>query len=103
MPKTFASEIEQLVKKRVLETEEITIQEITLITRVFCQSRVGTRDFHKLLETTILMRLGDISRDRNCMYQIGYNFEESGLCSMDTLKAFKKTYFQTEVEQEIFN
>ena len=37
------------------------------------------------------------------MHQIGYKFEESGLCSMDTLKAFKKVYFQTEVENEVFN
>jgi len=32
------------------------------------------------------------------MHQIGYSFESSGLCSMDTLKSFKKVFFQTEVE-----
>jgi hypothetical protein len=37
------------------------------------------------------------------MYQIGYKFEESGLCSIDTLKALKKHVFQTEVENEVFN
>ena len=36
------------------------------------------------------------------MHQIGYSFEESGLCSMDTLKAFKKEYFQSEAERDMF-
>jgi len=61
--------------------------------KVFCTSRTASRDFHKLLETTILMRINDLRQDKNIMYQIGYKFEESGLCSMDTLKAFKKVYF----------
>ena len=60
VPKPFAAEIEQLIKKRVLETEEITIQEISLIVRVFCTTRSASRDFHKLLEMTILMRLNDL-------------------------------------------
>lgn len=73
------------------------------MTKVFCTTRTASRDFHKLLETTILMRMNDIRQDRQVMHAIGYKFEESGLCSMDTLKAFKKIYFQTEVENEVFN
>jgi hypothetical protein len=72
VPKPFAAEIEQLVKNRLLETEEISIEEISLIVRVFCTTRTANRDFHKLLETTILMRLNDLKQDRNIMYNIGY-------------------------------
>ena len=103
VPKPFAAEVEALVKRRLLETEEITPQELSLIVRVFCNTRSASRDFHRLLETCILMRLNDLKNDRNIMYQIGYNFESTGLCSLDTLKAFKKVYFQSEVEQEVFN
>lgn len=49
-------------------TEEITIQEIALITKVFCTTRSAGRDFHKLLETTILMRMNDIRQDRQVMH-----------------------------------
>ncbi len=93
VPKLFAKEVEAAVHKRLQQTEEISIQEIALIVKVFCTSRVAGRDFHKLLETTILMRLGDLKQDMKIMYQIGYNFEESGLCSIDTLKALKKHVF----------
>jgi len=87
-----------LVKKRILNTEEITPSELALIVKVFCNTRTASRDFHRLLETCILMRLHDLKGDKNIMYQIGYNFESTGLCSIDTLKAFKKVYFQSEVE-----
>ena len=73
-------------------TEEISTNEIALFVKVFCTTRTASRDFHKLLETTILMRLNDLKQDMKIMHQIGYNFELSGLCSMDTLKAFKKVY-----------
>jgi hypothetical protein len=48
------------------------------------------------------MRLNDLKQDRNIMYNIGYQFESTGLCSLDALKAFKKVYFQSEVEKELF-
>lgn len=60
VPKGFAAEVETLVKKRLVMTEEITIQEIALITKVFCTTRTANRDFHKILETTILMRINDL-------------------------------------------
>lgn len=64
VPKPFATEIESLVKRRLLETEEITPQEISLIVRVFCNTRTASRDFHRLLETCVLMRLNDLKQDR---------------------------------------
>jgi hypothetical protein len=38
----------------------VPINEIALIVKVFCTSRTASRDFHKLLETTILMRINDL-------------------------------------------
>jgi len=60
---------------------------------VFCETRSASRDFHKLLETTILMRLNDLKQDMNQLGSIGRKFEETGLCSIDTLKALKKAAF----------
>ena len=58
--------------------------------KVFCSTRTADRDFHKLLETTILMRMPDLRKDFKVLHAIGYKFEESGLCSLDTMKALKK-------------
>jgi len=40
--------------------EEITIEELELLAKVFCRARMGTRNFHKLLEQVILGRLRDL-------------------------------------------
>ena len=93
LPKPFAKLIESEIAKTLTETTDVELEEIQLMTKVFCKSRVGTREFHKLLETTILTRLEDIKRDGKILHSIGYEFELSGLCSIDTLKILKKTMF----------
>ena len=69
------------------------VEEIALIVKVFCTTRSASRDFHKLLETTVLQRLEDLKKNMTVMYAIGYKFEESGLCSLDMLKILKKHVF----------
>ena len=54
LPKSFTLAIEEGVVKRLRETKDITVDEIALIAKVFCTTRTGTREFHKLLETTVL-------------------------------------------------
>ena len=54
MPRQFAKQIEEEVVKTLRNTKEIKIEEIALIVKVFCTTRTGTREFHKLLETTVL-------------------------------------------------
>jgi hypothetical protein len=61
-----------------------------LITQVFTRSRAGTRDFHKLLETTLIARIVDLKQNPKVLHSIGYELESSGLCSIDTLKILKK-------------
>ena len=70
--------------------------------KVFCTTRTASRDFHKLLETTVLMRMPDLRKNFKVLHDIGYNFESSGLCSLDTMKALKKEVTQVEVENETF-
>jgi hypothetical protein len=70
--------------------------------RVFCTTRTGSREFHKLLETAVLTRLDDLKKKMDILYSIGYKFEESGLCSLDTLKVLKKNVFQAEVEKDVY-
>lgn len=50
LPKQFASEIENLVKKHLVEGEKLQPSELALIAQVFCKARTASRDFHKLLE-----------------------------------------------------
>ena len=73
-----------------------------MIVKVFCTTRSGSREFHKLLETTVLQRLEDLKKNMDVLYSIGYKFEESGLCSIDTLKILKKHVFLQEVEKDVF-
>ena len=96
----------RLIEDRVLitlrNTNEISVEDIALIVRVFCKTRTATRDFHKLLETTVLNRLDDIRKNKKLFYEIGRSFEESGLCSIDTIRILKKEYFHHEVEEDVF-
>ena len=73
------------------------------IIKVFCATRTAHRNFHKLIETTVLLRMPELRTDLKTMHAIGYQFEASGLCSIDTLKALKKEVFQQENEQDLFN
>eukprot|EP00347_Sterkiella_histriomuscorum_P004560 403359998 len=103
MNKIFAKSIEDEVVKTLRLTETVTVDEIALIVKVFCTTRTGSREFHKLLETTVLSRLEDLKKNMEMLYQIGYKFEESGLCSLDTLKLLKKHVFMQELEKDVFN
>lgn len=102
LPKKFAKEIELKVAAVVSDTQHVEIEELQLIAQVFCRSRVGSRDFHKLLETTILSRLGDIRAVPKVLFSIGLEFEKSGLCSLDTLNILKKKMLEVEVESDTF-
>ena len=102
LPKSFAKPCEEEIVKTLRNIKDISVEEITLIVKVFCTTRSGSREFHKLLETAVLSRLDDLKKNMNLMYQIGFTFEESGLCSIDTLKILKKQVFQAEVEKDTF-
>lgn len=94
LPKQFASEVETAVKKTMMDDEsEIGLSELALIVKVFCKTRSASRDFHKMLESLILMKIPDLRKDLKTLHSIGTSFEESGLCSLDTLKALKKEAF----------
>ena len=104
MPKMLAQEVESICKKKLMEEgDELKIQEVALMVKVFCTTRSAGRDFHKLLETTILMRMPELRENLKILYRIGLYFEESGLCSIDTLKALKKEVFQVELEEQVFD
>lgn len=61
LPKQFASEVEQLVKKHLLEqTQDPKLSELALIVKVFCKTRTASRDFHKILESAILMKIPEL-------------------------------------------
>merc|ERR1711992_256471 len=91
-------------KKYLIEKgEDMPLEEIALLVKVFCTTRSAARDFHKILETTILMRIVDLRKNLKILHSIGLKFEESGLCSIDTLKALKKEVFQLEVEEMVYD
>lgn len=68
LPKVFAKQLEEEIAKTLRNTKEITVEEITLITNVFCSARCGSREFHKLLEGTILQRLDDLKKKMDLLY-----------------------------------
>ena len=90
LPKPFLKEIEMKIVSVLRNVEEVSLEEVQLMTQVFCRSRVGSRDFHKLLETVILSRLEEVKKTPKMLHSIGYEMESSGLCSLDTLKVLKK-------------
>ena len=103
LPKPFSKLLETEIAKTLRDTENVTNEEIQLMAQVFCRSRVGSREFHKLLEMTILTKLDDLMKEPKILHSIGFEFENSGLCSLDTMKILKKKMFQVEMEQEVFN
>ena len=102
LPKPFKAELEGRIVSSLREIESISLEELQLMTQVFCRSRVGTRDFHKLLEMAILSRLDDLKLQPKILHSIGFELESSGLCSIDTIKGLKKVMFQIEVELDTF-
>jgi hypothetical protein len=48
------------------------------------------------------MKIPEMRQDLKVIHAIGLVFEETGLCSLDTLKALKKEAFQVEVENDVF-
>lgn len=61
LPKQFAQEAETVFKRALAEKgEDITLEELALMVKVFCTTRSASRDFHKLLETTILMKMPEL-------------------------------------------
>ena len=80
------------VKKFLLDGS-LKLNELALIAKVFCKSRTASRDFHKILESIILMRIPELRKELKVLHAIGRSFEESGLCSIDTMKALKKEAF----------
>ena len=50
LTKQFSKLVEVEVVKPLRNTDNVTIEELELMARVFCRSRTGTRNFHKLLE-----------------------------------------------------
>jgi hypothetical protein len=53
-----------------------------------------SREFQKLLETTILMRIDDLKANLGILQFIGLKFEETGMCSIDTLKILKEEAYK---------
>ena len=98
LPKKLVRDIELKVAAVLSDTKHVEIEELQLMAQVFCRSRAGSRDFHKLLETTILTRLDDVRSVPKVLFSIGLEFEKSGLCSLDTLKILKKKMLEIEVE-----
>ena len=90
LPKPFAKLLEAEIVKTLRDVENVELEELQLMAQVFCRSRSGSRELHKLLETTILMRIDELKKNAKVLYAIGYEFEKSGLCSLDTLKILKK-------------
>ena len=98
LPKPFAKLLEQEVAATLRDTENVSLEELQLMAQVFCRSRCGSREFHKLLEMTILTKMEDLRKEPKILHSIGFEFEKSGLCTIDTMKILKKEMFQVELE-----
>ena len=73
LPKSLAADIEEIVRKKLMEKgDEIPLKELALIVKVFCTTRTAHRNFHKLLETTVLMRIPELRNDLKTLHAIGY-------------------------------
>jgi len=101
LPKDFAKDLEIGVVKFLRNTKEIKLEEIATIANVYCKTRAGSRELHKLLEFTIIEKLGEFRKKPNILHYIGEKFEESGLCSIDVLKLMKKEFFMNDIEKTI--
>ena len=102
LPKPFAKALEAEIVKTLRDVENLELEVLQLMTKVFCRTRAGSREFHKLLETVVLTKLDDIKKEPKMLHSIGFEFETSGLCSLDVLKVLKKNMLQLEIEQDVF-
>lgn len=98
LPKPFAKLIEQEIASTLRNIEDVDLEEVQLMTQVFSRTRVGSREFHRLLETCMITRIQELKTNPKVLHSIGFELETSGLCSLDTLKALKKVMLQVEME-----
>lgn len=102
LTKPFAKVLEGEIVSVLRDSENLELEVLLLMTKVFCRTRAGSREFHKLLETVVLTNLDEIKKEPKMLHAIGYEFETSGLCSLDVLKILKKNMLQLEIEQDVF-
>ena len=101
LTKKTAQYIEQLITdSKLRDVEAASPEDLMIITQTFCKTRVGSRQFHKLLEATILMRLNDIAQNIQILRSIGYAFESTGLVNIDTLRVLKDKAFHAEIAED---
>ena len=62
LPKPFAKEIETEIVKSLVNIDEVDLELLQLAIQVFCRTRCGSRDLHKLLETIVLSKIDEIKK-----------------------------------------
>ncbi|CAI2364484.1 unnamed protein product [Moneuplotes crassus] len=102
LTKVFQNELEKSIAQRLRMTEEITIEEIAMIVNVYTTTRACGREMQKLMEFTVLKRLDDLRSNLKMYHFIGAKFEQSGFCSIDTMRVLKDQLKIVQAEQAMF-
>lgn len=61
------------------------------------RTRQMSWEFQKLLETTIFLWIEDLRKNMGILHFIGEKFEETGMCSPETLRMLKEEAYKFEL------
>lgn len=84
--------IEQRTAELIRDPKAVLLEELCAVCDGFCNSRKGSRDFHKLLEIVIVARLKDIMSKPNISKYLYNTFHTSGLCSVGLMNELYRSY-----------
>ena len=72
LPKPFMKNLEAEIVKTLRDGDNLDLEVLQLIARVYCSTRVGSRDFHKLLDTQVLLKLEELRKEPKILQSIGF-------------------------------
>ena len=89
-------ELYSLIEKKtsvfIKDPKEVLLEELCAICDGFCSTKVGSRDFHKLLEYVISSRIKDILSNPKIAKYLYETFYSSGICSVGLMNTLFKSF-----------
>lgn len=89
-------ELYKLIEKKTAEfiknPNEILLEELCAVGDGFCSTKVGSRDFQKLLEYVISSRMKDILAEPKIAKYLYETFYSSGVCSVGLMNSLYKAF-----------
>ena len=74
--------------------DQVTNEDLIHVLKDYTVTRLGTRDFYLFLERIVIDKLADIQIEKYTIDVLTAIYQESNLCSTETLELLKKLAYE---------